>query len=351
MRAASIVALAFVLAGCTSSHERPKNMAVFTSPSEAVALASDALGELVKLYPPAITRLSIAAPAAGDTFGQALADGLRKHGYAVVETAGQEKPDPSALPLRYVLDQPVDSGFYRVMLTIAGQSLSRGYVVAQAGVSSSAGWALDLSGASPELIERATRPDLPPDAEQASAELAAVSAGVAPQSALVADRTDGPALSSSGPASIVTVPIPPPPASYAAQQAVDAHKAELVAADAQVQRMTTKLAEYQAADTLVRHMSAKVASDQAALARAKARRSATAAGWRVQFAAFHTDRTAHTYWRRLVTARPSLATLKPRFPHSTHGMTFVQVGPYRTVAFARTVCGGLHATACIVVKA
>ncbi len=324
---------------------------VSAPPSDAAALASDALGELVKLYPPAITRLAIVAPAAGDTFGTALADGLRKRGYAVVETTGRGKPDPSALPLRYVVDQPVYAGFYRVMLTIAGQSLTRGYAVADAGVAPSAGWALNLSGASPDLIERATRPDLPPTTEQANAEQAAVSAGVAPQSALVADRTPWRGSSYSGAPNSVTVPLPPPPASYAAQQAVDAHNAALVASDARVQQMAAKMAEYQAADTLVRDMSAKVASDQNALAKAKAQRSIAAAGWRVQFAAFRTNRTAHTYWHTLVAKRPALAALKPRFPRSSHGMTFVQVGPYRTVAFARTVCGGLHATACIVVKA
>ena len=350
MRAAPIAAVALLLAGCAWNSGHQGSYAAVVAPSDAQAMATDSLAELVKLYPPAISRVAIDAAAHNDGFGSALADGLRRRGYAVVESSGKARADTSALPLRYVVDEP-SPGYYRVMLTVAGQSLTRAYSTGEAGVSPSAGWALNLSGASPELVERATRPDLPADAQQIQEELAAVDAGVAPQAALVPATASlrGPAVNA--PSRIVTVAVPPPAPAYAAQQAVDVRNAEIAAANSRVQQMAAKVAEYQAADTDVRSMSAKVAKMQGELARAKARRSAAAAGWRVQFAAFRTDRVARQYWRTLTAKRPTLAALSPRFPRSTKGVTFVQAGPYRTVAFAKAVCGGLKATACIVVKA
>lgn len=348
MRAAPIAAVALVLTGCAFSTAHLVSTAAVAPAPEAQAMVADSLVELVKLYPPAISRLAIDASASDDPFGQALADGLRKRGYAVVEGARGAKADPSALPLHYVVDQPM-TGFYRVMLRVGGQSLTRGYTT-EGGVAPSAGWALNLSGASQQLVERATRPDLPADAEQVQAELAAVDAGVAPQAALVPAPGSLRGSNYSEPASVVVVPIPPA-TTYAAQQAVDARGAEIAAATAQVDLMAAKLAEYQTADTMVRTASGKLARYQAELSRAKARRAAAVAGWRIQFAAFRTERVARQYWRTLVAKRPGLAALSPRFARSTKGVTFVQAGPYRTVAFAKTVCGGLKATACIVVKA
>lgn len=333
MRAAPIAAVALLLAGCAWNSGHQGSYAAVVAPSDAQAMATDSLAELVKLYPPAISRVAIDTAANNDGFGSALADGLRRRGYAVVESSGKARADTSALLLRYVVDEP-SPGYYRVMLTVAGQSLTRAYSTGEAGVSPSAGWALNLSGASPELVERATRPDLPADAQQIQEELAAVDAGVAPQAALVPATASlrGPAVNA--PSRIVTVAVPPPAPAYAAQHAVDVRNAEIAAADSRVQQMA-----------------AKVAKMQGELVRAKARRSAAAAGWRVQFAAFRTDRVARQYWRTLTAKRPTLAALSPRFPRSTKGVTFVQAGPYRTVAFAKAVCGGLKATACIVVKA
>lgn len=350
MRSASIGAVALLLAGCAGSSGHQGSYAAVTAPSDAQAMATDSLAELVKLYPPAISRVAIDPTANGDGFGVALADGLRRRGYAVVEASGKRAADSSALPLRYVVDEPTP-GFYRVMLTVGGQSLTRGYRIGEAGVAPSAGWALNLSGASAELVERATRPDLPGDAQQLQAELAAVDAGVAPQAALVPAAAPLPGSNYQAGRNVVSVPVPPSAPAYTAQRAVDARSVEIADAQAQVDRMAAKVAEYQEADTAVRTMSAKVAKMQGELACAKARRSAAAAGWRVQFAAFRTDRVARQYWRTLTANRPSLAALSPRFPRSAKGVTFVQAGPYRTVAFAKAVCGGLKTTACIVVKA
>lgn len=292
MRAAPIAALALVLTGCAMTTARlGSNAAVATAP-EAQAMAADLLAELVKLYPPAISRLAIDASASDDVFGQALTDGLRKRGYAVVEGSRKAKADPSAVPLRYVVDQPM-TGYYRVMLRVGEQSLTRGYTT-EGGVAPSAGWALNLSGASEQLVERATRPDLPGDAEQVQAEVAAVNAGLVGPAVVAVVDTPEPVYQPSAPASRVTIVVPP----------------------------------------------AKLG-----------RPAASTAGWRVQFAAFRTDRTARSYWRSLVQKKPALAALKPRFPRSSRGVVFVQAGPYRTVAFAKRVCGGLNANACIVVKA
>ncbi|MDE0877086.1 SPOR domain-containing protein (plasmid) [Sphingobium limneticum] len=292
MRAAPIAALALVLTGCAMTTARlGSNAAVATAP-EAQAMAADSLAELVKLYPPAISRLAIDASASDDVFGHALTDGLRKRGYAVVEGSRKAKADPSAVPLRYVVDQPM-TGYYRVMLRVGEQSLTRGYTT-EGGVAPSAGWALNLSGASEQLVERATRPDLPGDAEQVQAEVAAVNAGLVGPAVVAVVDTPEPVYQPSAPASRVTIVVPP----------------------------------------------AKLG-----------RPAASPAGWRVQFAAFRTDRTARSYWRSLVQKKPALAALKPRFPRSSRGVVFVQAGPYRTVAFAKRVCGGLNANACIVVKA
>lgn len=297
MRSASISVLALVLTGCALTTTRLGSYAVVAPAPEAQAMAADSVVELVKLFPPAISRLSIDASASDDGFGQALTDGLRKSGYAVVEASRKGGADPAALPLRYVVDQPL-TGLYRVMLHVGDQSLSRGYTT-HGGFAPSAGWALNLSGASLQLVERATRPDLPPGSEVVQAEAAAIDAGIVPMSAASPTRTPDATMD------VATVDVLP----------------------------------------------SKVAEDQVALARAKKRRAVAAAGWRVQFAAFRTERTARRYWRSLVQRRPALAALKPRFPRSSRGVVFLQAGPYRTVGFAKRVCGGLNANACIVVKA
>lgn len=298
MRAAPIAVMALALTGCAFTAARHGSYAIGAAAPDAQAMAADSLGELVKLYPPAISRVSIDTASDGDVFGQALADGLRKRGYAVVEASRKDKPDPLALPLSYVVDQPM-AGFYRVTLHVGQQSLTRGFAAGEGGFGPTAGWALNLSGASPELVERATRPDLPEDAEQVQAEVAAVNAGVVGPTAVAVVDYSPPAQYPTAPASRVSVAVP---ASASGRPT-------------------------------------------------PARRSVASSGWRVQFAAFRTEKVARSYWRSLVLKKPALAGLNPRFPRSSHGLTFVQAGPYRTVAFAKRVCGGLNANACIVVKA
>src|SRR5204863_7530664 len=96
----------------------------------------------------------------GGAYGEGLRSSMRQAGYAVIETGKGVKPDPAATPLRYYVDQPIADS-YRVTLRVGAQTFSRIYGVDEKGIYPSAGWALDLTGATPELIERANRPVAP----------------------------------------------------------------------------------------------------------------------------------------------------------------------------------------------
>lgn len=70
------------------------------------------MAELVKLYPPAISRVLIPTGGGGAYGGLSLL--MRQAGYAVViETGKGVKPDPAATPLRSYVDQPIANS-YRV---------------------------------------------------------------------------------------------------------------------------------------------------------------------------------------------------------------------------------------------
>ncbi|EPE6923662.1 conjugal transfer protein TrbH [Escherichia coli] len=139
----TVIALAATLAGCATSkygsfvHDAP---AAYNQ-----TIATDAVKQLVKLYPPAQTRLEL-QQATPDPFGIALVTDLRAQGYAVMEY----KPDGNAAaapaaassaaakpatpqtqggyPLRYVLDQFSDSNLYRLTIMVGSQSLTRAYL-------------------------------------------------------------------------------------------------------------------------------------------------------------------------------------------------------------------------------
>ncbi|EOM7671335.1 conjugal transfer protein TrbH [Escherichia coli] len=139
----TVIALAATLAGCATSkygsfiHDAP------TAYNQTIA--TDAVKQLVKLYPPAQTRLEL-QQATPDPFGIALVADLRAQGYAVMEY----KPDSNAAaapaaassaaakpatpqvqggyPLRYVLDQFSDSNLYRLTVMVGSQSLTRAYL-------------------------------------------------------------------------------------------------------------------------------------------------------------------------------------------------------------------------------
>ena len=97
--------------------------------------ASDAIRQLVSLYPPASTRFDLAQPTP-DAFGTALVAGLRERGFALMEAqAGSENTmavngtGTGGLELRYLLDRPGAGDLYRLTLAIGTQRLSRPYMI------------------------------------------------------------------------------------------------------------------------------------------------------------------------------------------------------------------------------
>lgn len=136
----SVIVLAAALAGCATSQ-----YGNFAKTSPAVfdqKMATDTVSQLVKLYPPATTRLEL-QQATPDAFGIALVSNLRAQGYAVMEykpaatntaatdaKAASQPAAASALPgypLRYVLDQFSGTNMYRVTVLVGSQSLTRAY--------------------------------------------------------------------------------------------------------------------------------------------------------------------------------------------------------------------------------
>jgi len=158
VRGAFFVSAAFLVTSCAGVSHRD-SFAVPAPPDQTKALVDDSVAELVKLYPPAISRVLVPT-GGGGAYGEGLRSSMRQAGYAVIETGKGEKPDPAATPLRYYVDQPIANS-YRVTLRVGAQTFSRIYGVDEQGVFPSAGWALDLTGATPELIERANRPVAP----------------------------------------------------------------------------------------------------------------------------------------------------------------------------------------------
>jgi hypothetical protein len=101
-------------------------------------IASDAIRQLVALYPPARTRFKI-TQTTSDAFGMALVAGLREKGYAVMETKADARAVPTIdavggtdageLALHYLLDQSAARDLYRLTLAVAQQQLNRAYLV------------------------------------------------------------------------------------------------------------------------------------------------------------------------------------------------------------------------------
>jgi hypothetical protein len=102
-------------------------------------VASDAIRQLVSLYPPASTRFNLAQPTP-DAFGTALVAGLRERGFALMEAqagigstmaadANGAGTGAGGLELRYLLDRPGASDLYRLTLAIGTHRLSRPYMI------------------------------------------------------------------------------------------------------------------------------------------------------------------------------------------------------------------------------
>ena len=144
-RAAAIAcSMGILLTGCagaagTTLHDKLYGNYTVAPAAFDQKVASDAIRQLVALYPPARTRFKI-TQTTSDAFGMALIAGLREKGYAVMETKADGAAavrtidavggtDTGELALRYLLDQSAAGDLYRLTLAIAQQQLSRAYLV------------------------------------------------------------------------------------------------------------------------------------------------------------------------------------------------------------------------------
>lgn len=142
-----------VLTGCATGTTAYGNYAA-GSASFNQKLASDAIKQLVALYPPASTRFNI-AQSTPDPFGTALVAGLRGKGYAVREsnpvgatqpaapsdkTASSPETGVGGLDLRYLVDQQGTGNLYRLTLAIGSQSLTRAYVAQNDSAQAAGSW-------------------------------------------------------------------------------------------------------------------------------------------------------------------------------------------------------------------
>ncbi len=104
--------------------------------TDSTVIASDAVRQLTKIYPPASTTLSMQY-AKNDLFGKALTKELRQAGFAVEaylpnllvapESAPKTFPEASSgLELTYVLDRHED--LYRVLIRVDDEVLTRAYL-------------------------------------------------------------------------------------------------------------------------------------------------------------------------------------------------------------------------------
>lgn len=123
------------LAGCASTDPYGSFVPATVDQQQ---LATDAVQQLISLYPPAKTRFEL-NHATPDAFGLALVASLRERGYALMEynnltnqvrssTPATPENTPAALPLRYVLDQAGQTNLYRLTLLIGNQSITRPYL-------------------------------------------------------------------------------------------------------------------------------------------------------------------------------------------------------------------------------
>lgn len=133
MRFITIILAALVLSACATPG--PWGNYADARPGYNAQMAEDAYKQLVAVYPPAKTHLSIEQPV-DDPFGIVLVQKLRKAGYGVAETkvssfkgfrsSKAAAPVPAGQPFHYVVDRIGTAG-YRVSLRVGGQALNRVY--------------------------------------------------------------------------------------------------------------------------------------------------------------------------------------------------------------------------------
>lgn len=135
MRAIVGVLCAALLSGCATSRMVGGTYSEIPAGYSDV-MAIDAVNQLSHIHPPASSRLVVKG-VESDAFGQALVRRLRAAGFAVQE--GTVEGAPSGTALVYILDQ-LDETTYRVSLLVAGETLSRAYIVADRRLAPSGVW-------------------------------------------------------------------------------------------------------------------------------------------------------------------------------------------------------------------
>lgn len=136
----SLLFVAFGLAACAGRRIDAAygNFIPVPETFDGKVIADDVAGKLAVLYPPARTSIRM-RQATPDKFGIILTAALRGKGYALGEfdptsrttssgsSSPVKPPEPGSLALAYLLDQPLEAGFYRVTVLMNEQSLSRLY--------------------------------------------------------------------------------------------------------------------------------------------------------------------------------------------------------------------------------
>ncbi|GLQ51166.1 hypothetical protein ACFFJT_08170 [Dyella flava] len=147
-----VLPMLVAFAGCASMPKQDAARARIAS-DVGQAAANDVIGAMVQVVPPAQTTLSLKRPAT-DSFGEALVQGLRARGYAVVEpvsvrsgkaragTAEASGPAVSApgVAFDYRIVEVGNSGLYGMTLYLGSIRLGRLYALDQERVEPAGQW-------------------------------------------------------------------------------------------------------------------------------------------------------------------------------------------------------------------
>jgi hypothetical protein len=149
----SLLIVSICLAGCAGRRAPAAHGNFIDVPAtlDENVMADDVARKMAMLYPPAHTSIKM-QQATPDAFGAALAAALRSQGYAFAEFnpraigTGPASGTPvrasnsDNLAVAYLVDQPLDSGMYRVTVLINEQSLSRLYQAKDGSVAPAGYW-------------------------------------------------------------------------------------------------------------------------------------------------------------------------------------------------------------------
>jgi hypothetical protein len=138
-----LLALTLTVAGCVTTNTSGYGNFVESKTIDQTMLAKNALETLKSIYPPALTKFQM-QHAHTDVFGVTLVNGLRDHGYSLMEYKPgesavkpgcgfkpeapliQAKEQPEMLPVCYILDEA--NNVFRLTLLVGAESLTRPYV-------------------------------------------------------------------------------------------------------------------------------------------------------------------------------------------------------------------------------